>query len=64
VSEAVENFLILILLTSTTRVLRVFQSDTAAVAKLFAKHIRLAESIAFVKKTRYVHKHLDILVCS
>ncbi|KAI9860009.1 MAG: hypothetical protein M1813_006356 [Trichoglossum hirsutum] len=35
-----------------TRALRKFQTEQATVAKLFAKHIKLKEAIAFVKKTR------------
>ncbi|EEP75624.1 conserved hypothetical protein [Uncinocarpus reesii 1704] len=35
-----------------TRALRQFQNQDCAVAKLFAKHIKLAESQEFVKKTR------------
>ncbi|KAH0543770.1 hypothetical protein FGG08_001952 [Glutinoglossum americanum] len=35
-----------------TRALRKFQTEQATVAKLFAKHIKLEEAIAFVKKTR------------
>ena len=41
-----------IALTSISRSLRVYQSDEAAVAKLFAKHIKLADSMDYVKKTR------------
>ena len=39
-------------LISRSRVLRVFQSKNAEVSKLFAKHIKLAESIEHVKRTR------------
>lgn len=46
--------ILLLLLMSITRALRVFQSDGAAIAKLFAKHIKLADSIVYVKKTRWV----------
>ncbi|KAL8772037.1 MAG: hypothetical protein Q9209_002703 [Squamulea sp. 1 TL-2023] len=35
-----------------TRLLRKFQSKDATVAKLFAKHIKLNDAAAFVKKTR------------
>ena len=35
-----------------TRSLREFQSKDSAVAKLFAKHIKLAESIEYVSRTR------------
>lgn len=35
------------------RVLRVFQTENATVAKLFAKHIKLKDAIEYVKKTRY-----------
>ncbi|KAH0563417.1 hypothetical protein GP486_002022 [Trichoglossum hirsutum] len=36
-----------------TRALRNFQTKQATVAKLFAKHIKLKDAIAFVKKTRF-----------
>lgn len=35
------------------RVLRTFQTKEAAIAKLFAKHIKLREAVEYVKKTRY-----------
>ncbi|KAK4697916.1 protein CMS1, partial [Lecanoromycetidae sp. Uapishka_2] len=35
-----------------TRALRKFQTKEAVVAKLFAKHIKLKEAIAYVKRTR------------
>ncbi|KAI9733372.1 MAG: hypothetical protein M1834_003456 [Cirrosporium novae-zelandiae] len=35
-----------------TRALRKFQTKTSLVAKLFAKHVKLAESIEYVRKTR------------
>jgi protein CMS1 len=47
-----QELYIVVLLTSVSRSLRVFQSDKSTVAKLFAKHIKLAESIEYVKKTR------------
>lgn len=34
------------------RALRTFQTKDAAVAKLFAKHIKLKDAINYVKKTR------------
>lgn len=34
------------------RVVRKFQTKDATVAKLFAKHIKLKDSIAFLKSTR------------
>ena len=37
-----------------TRSLREFQSKDAAVAKLFAKHIKITQAIEYVKRTRYV----------
>jgi protein CMS1 len=51
-SIKLRNLYLLRLLTSVSRALRVFRSDKAAVAKLFAKHIKLGESIEYVKKTR------------
>ncbi|KAL8794784.1 MAG: hypothetical protein Q9195_002738 [Heterodermia aff. obscurata] len=35
-----------------TRTLRVFQTEDACVAKLFAKHIKLKDALEYVKKTR------------
>lgn len=37
-----------------SRVLRTFQTKDAIVAKLFAKHIKLADAIDYVKKTRSI----------
>lgn len=37
------------------RSLRLYQSPDSAVAKLFAKHIKMPEAIEYVKRTRYVH---------
>lgn len=34
------------------RALRTFQTKDAAVAKLFAKHIKLKDAISYVKRTR------------
>jgi protein CMS1 len=42
------------MLKTSTRCLRKFQSQDAAVAKLFAKHIKLPEAIDYVKRTKYV----------
>lgn len=42
----------LALLTCCSRVIRKFQTKDATVAKLFAKHIKLKDSIAFLKSTR------------
>ena len=39
--------------TEVHRALRMFQSKDAAVAKLFAKHIKLKDAIAYAKSTRY-----------
>lgn len=36
------------------RSLRKYQTQDSAVAKLFAKHIKLPEAIEYVKRTRYV----------
>jgi protein CMS1 len=47
-----QEFHTIVLLISVSRSLRVFQSDKSTVAKLFAKHIKLAESVEYVKKTR------------
>lgn len=38
------------------RSLRRFQSQDCAVAKLFAKHIKLPEAIDYVKRTRYIQR--------
>ena len=37
------------------RSLRIYQSPDSAVAKLFAKHIKMPEAIDYVKRTKYVH---------
>ncbi|MCJ1263315.1 hypothetical protein MMC22_003185, partial [Lobaria immixta] len=37
---------------NVARALRIFQTKDAAVAKLFAKHIKLKDAISYVKKTR------------
>ena len=43
------------------RVLRIFQTKESAVAKLFAKHIKLKDAIDHVKKTRYVRKAFGLV---
>ena len=37
-----------------SRSLRKYQSPDCAVAKLFAKHIKLPEAIDYVERTKYV----------
>lgn len=37
------------------RSLRIYQSPDSAVAKLFAKHIKMPEAVDYVKRTKYVH---------
>ena len=48
------------ILKVSIRSLRKFQSQDSAVAKLFAKHIKLPEAVVYVKRTRYVHPVLSV----
>ena len=49
-------------LGSQSRCLRVFQTETATVAKLFAKHIKISEAKSFVQKTRSVNWVFELAV--
>lgn len=54
---SVSTYLGLIVLTCGSSSLRTFEAKDAVVAKLFAKHIKLADAIEYVKRTRCAFKN-------